>query len=91
MRSLRSLHENRACGPQNFLHLRQNEFCNTILQATDIVWPPPLVRFVPVTEVGDLSHHHPSSRRVPLVELPIQVGSIVDKNGQYSLAAALIS
>jgi|ERR1700738_70181 len=30
MRSLRSLHENRACGPQNFGHLRQNDFCNTI-------------------------------------------------------------
>jgi hypothetical protein len=30
MRSLRSLHENRASGPQNFGHLLQNDFCNTI-------------------------------------------------------------
>jgi hypothetical protein len=30
MRSLRYLHQNRAGGPQNFWHLRQNDFCNSI-------------------------------------------------------------
>jgi hypothetical protein len=28
--SLKSLREKRACGPQNFQHLRQNDFCNSI-------------------------------------------------------------
>ena len=36
MRSLRSLHENPACGPQNFGHLLQNDFCNTIPSTADI-------------------------------------------------------
>ena len=37
MRSLRSVHENRVGGPQNFWHLLQNEFCNTIRAEADIV------------------------------------------------------
>jgi hypothetical protein len=37
MRSLTSLHEKRACGPQNFQHLRQNDFCNTIAGQADLV------------------------------------------------------
>src|SRR5580692_3515111 len=36
MRSLKSLHEKRACGPQNFRHLQQNDFCNTIRTAAEV-------------------------------------------------------
>src|SRR6202035_2095942 len=43
MKSLRSLHENRACSPQNVLHLRQNDFCNTI---------DPVQTFLPVQDLS---------------------------------------
>jgi hypothetical protein len=51
MRSLRSLHEKRACGPQNFRHLRQNDFCNTIPLQADIVSQADHVGKVPLPEV----------------------------------------
>src|SRR5262245_3755460 len=38
MRSLTSLHESRACGPQNSWPLAQNDFCNTIGQQQKYNW-----------------------------------------------------
>jgi hypothetical protein len=54
MRSLKSLREKRACGPQNFQHLRQNDFCNSIHSKADIPIIPRDIRYMPQADLAKL-------------------------------------
>ena len=57
MRSLRSLHEQRASSPQKFEYLLQNDFCNTIPPIADMAARDWYVREVPIPEVARLLDH----------------------------------